>query len=183
MSERFASDLLFIIIVLLIAAILGFIIGYLISQYQKRKAVKLLEDQISVLDSKLSSCMKRRNELELEADDLRRKLEEAGSAGPQALFDHELAKKVLGKKIAADDLKIIEGIGPKIQEILNDQGIDSWLKLSMANPDEIRSLLIDKGGPRYQIHDPGTWPAQAKLAATGKWQELKEFQDQLLGGK
>ncbi|MEJ6796117.1 MAG: 50S ribosomal protein L21, partial [Flavobacteriales bacterium] len=28
-----------------------------------------------------------------------------------------------------------------------------------------------------------TWPAQAKMAAEGKWDELKKWQDELDGGK
>ena len=43
--------------------------------------------------------------------------------------------------------------------------------------------ILDAAGPRYQIHDPSTWPAQAKFAAEGKWEELKEYQDMLMGGR
>ncbi len=31
--------------------------------------------------------------------------------------------------------------------------------------------------------EPGTWPEQAKMAAEGKWDELKKWQDELNGGK
>jgi hypothetical protein len=33
------------------------------------------------------------------------------------------------------------------------------------------------------MHNPGTWPKQAKLAADGKWEELETLQKQLKGGK
>ncbi len=97
MSERFSSDLLFIIIVLVIAAILGFMIGYLIVMIQKRKAVQLLEKQIAGLETELSSCKKRRDESELEAIGLRKKLEEALAAAPEPELDPKKPKKKKGE--------------------------------------------------------------------------------------
>ena len=87
-----------------------------------------------------------------------------------------------GKKIKKDDMKVIEGIGPKIAELLADVGIDTWEKLSMTSPYRLREIL-EGGGPQYNIHDPETWPKQAGLAADGKWDELKTLQDELSGGK
>ena len=82
----------------------------------------------------------------------------------------------------ADDLKKIEGIGPKIAEILAASGIISFSDLAAANVDSLRSTL-DAAGNRYKSHDPTTWPAQAKMAADGNWDELKVWQDELDGGK
>jgi small subunit ribosomal protein S1 len=81
-----------------------------------------------------------------------------------------------------DDLKKVEGIGPKIQDLLNNAGINSFLELSNANPDEIKEILLG-GGSRYQMHDPTTWPAQAKMAADGEWDKLAEWQENAKGGK
>jgi hypothetical protein len=33
------------------------------------------------------------------------------------------------------------------------------------------------------VHIPATWPKQAEMAAAGKWDELKAWQDELDGGK
>ncbi len=85
--------------------------------------------------------------------------------------------------VKPDDLKKIEGIGPKIASILGDSGYETFEKLSKAEPDTIREILLEKGGKRYAMHNPDTWPAQAKLAAEGKWDELKKWQDELDGGK
>ena len=87
-----------------------------------------------------------------------------------------------GKKIKKDDMKVIEGIGPKIAELLADVGIDTWEKLSMTSPYRLREIL-EGGGPQYNIHDPETGRKQAGLAAYGKWDELKTLQDELSGGK
>lgn len=81
-----------------------------------------------------------------------------------------------------DDLKLIEGIGPKIETLLKEGGISTWAELSEAPVERLKEIL-DAAGPRYQIHDPATWPAQAKLAAEGKWDELKTLQDELVGGR
>ncbi len=91
------------------------------------------------------------------------------------------AKKAAAKK--GDDLKKIEGIGPKIAQILTEAGIDTFAKLAEADPAKISELLVEKGGKRYAMHDPTTWPKQASLAAEGKWNELKEWQDNLKGGR
>lgn len=84
--------------------------------------------------------------------------------------------------VKPDDLKIVEGIGPKIEQLLKDGGINTWAELAAADVDRLREIL-DAAGPRYQIHDPSTWPAQAKFADEGKWEELKEYQDMLIGGR
>jgi predicted flap endonuclease-1-like 5' DNA nuclease len=80
-----------------------------------------------------------------------------------------------------DDLKIIEGIGPKIEELLKNSGITSWDQLGKTSASHLKSIL-DKSGPRFQMHDPSTWPDQAALASEGKWEELKKFQEILIGG-
>lgn len=94
------------------------------------------------------------------------------------------AKKKVEKAIETvkDDLKKIEGIGPKIEEILNAAGIATFTDLAKSKADKLKSLL-DSAGKRYQIHDPSTWAKQAKLAATDKWDELKKLQEELIGGK
>ncbi len=87
-----------------------------------------------------------------------------------------------GKISAGDDLVKIEGIGPKIAEILHTHGITTFAALADAAPDEIKTWL-DEAGPAYKVHDPGTWPAQSALARDGKWDELKTWQDEHKGGK
>jgi len=94
------------------------------------------------------------------------------------------AKKTAAKKSAkADDLKKIEGIGPKIASILSEAGYETFAKLAKADPEKIREILLEKGGKRYAMHDPTTWPKQAQMATEGKWDELKKWQDELDGGR
>ncbi|MEM7454534.1 MAG: helix-hairpin-helix domain-containing protein [Planctomycetota bacterium] len=81
-----------------------------------------------------------------------------------------------------EDLTQIEGIGPKIQELLYGHGISSYVDLANATVDQIQSILTQAGG-MMASHDPTTWPDQARLAAVGEWDKLKAWQDELDGGR
>ena len=86
------------------------------------------------------------------------------------------------KSAEPDDLKKIEGIGPKIAEILNNAGINTFADLANSTPEKVRELLTE-AGPRFASHDPTTWPKQSKMAADGEWEALEKWQDELDGGK
>jgi len=75
-----------------------------------------------------------------------------------------------------DDLKIIEGIGPKIEAILKEAGLYSFVDLAATSPSDIKSILLAESDA-YQLHEPQSWPRQAMLAAQGKWVELETFKD------
>ena len=94
----------------------------------------------------------------------------------------EAAAVALPKGVKQDDLKIIEGVGPKIAGLLAEGGLDTWAKVAASTPEAIKEILT-AAGPRYASHKPGTWPKQAELAAQGKFDELKAWQDELDGGK
>ena len=83
---------------------------------------------------------------------------------------------------AGDDLTLIEGIGPKIAELLNNAGITTFAQLADAD-DSIVQQVLTEAGPRFNVHDATTWNEQAALARDGKLDELKELQDRLKGGK
>jgi predicted flap endonuclease-1-like 5' DNA nuclease len=87
-----------------------------------------------------------------------------------------------GTKEIADDLTKIEGVGKKIAEILSAEQISNFQDLAKSTPKKIRTIL-DAAGSKFKMHDPATWPKQAKLAAAGKWDELKKLQAELKGGK
>ena len=85
------------------------------------------------------------------------------------------------KEGLAEDLKIVEGIGPKIEEILQGVGIKTWDQLAKTSATQLSSILL-AAGSRYKSHNPSTWPKQAQMAAAGQWDELKAWQDELDGG-
>ena len=82
----------------------------------------------------------------------------------------------------ADDLTLIEGVGPKAAEALVASGIDTFAKLAKASADDVKTIL-DASESKVQHLDPTTWAQQAQLAADGKMDELKKLQDELNGGR
>ena len=85
-------------------------------------------------------------------------------------------------KNGEDDLAIVEGLGPKIADLLRAQGIRTFEQLAGTPVDRLVRILAD-AGPRFKIaNHPDTWPQQARLCASGKWQELREYQDVLVDG-
>jgi DNA-directed RNA polymerase subunit beta' len=86
-----------------------------------------------------------------------------------------------GKVVASDDLTKIEGIGPKVAELLAANGVSTFKKLSETAADQIKSVLEGAGGIMANMN-PSTWPDQAQLASAGEWDKLKEWQDELDGG-
>jgi len=87
-----------------------------------------------------------------------------------------------GKKVKQDDLKLVEGIGPKIEELMHAAGITTWAQLAAA-PIETLEAILDEAGPRFRIHDPATWGKQAAMADAAQWAELEAYQDELKGGR
>ena len=90
-------------------------------------------------------------------------------------------KEKSAKKSKGDDLKIVEGIGPKAAEALVNAGVDTFEKLSKKSVEEIKNILVSASSTLAHL-DPTTWAKQAELAANGKWDELKKWQDELIGG-
>ena len=94
----------------------------------------------------------------------------------------KLRKWKLYMSIKKDDLKKIEGIGPKIEQLLNRDGIETFKMLAEADVSRLKNVL-DNAGPRFKMHDPGSWPRQSNLAFNNEWEKLEKLQDELIGGK
>ncbi len=92
------------------------------------------------------------------------------------------ARAILGKRVQPDDLTVVEGIGPAINQLLITAGYANWSALAAADPAALRTIL-QEAGPSFATHDPETWPSQARLAAEANWFQLKSLQDKLLGGR
>jgi hypothetical protein len=81
-----------------------------------------------------------------------------------------------------DDLALIEGIGPKIAEILAANGIRTFTQLARMEPARLR-LILSEAGPAYNVADPTSWPEQASWAAVGNWDRLQALKEQLNAGR
>lgn len=80
----------------------------------------------------------------------------------------------------ADDLTVIEGVGPKVASLLEDAGVRTYGSLAAMNEGQLRQILRQAGLP---FVDPETWPEQATLAAGQQWDALETLQGSLRGGR
>ena len=147
-----------LIIMLLAAFLLGYLLRYFISRSGQGKQ----NSRISELESSLDGALSERNHLAAQLE------------GFKAQFQARLPK--------SDDLKVVEGVGPKIESLLKESGIQNWNDLANAELNKLKDIL-NKAGDRYRIHNPATWPQQAHLAAQGKWDELEKLQQSLTAGR
>ncbi|MDZ4707616.1 MAG: hypothetical protein SH818_04370 [Saprospiraceae bacterium] len=88
------------------------------------------------------------------------------------------SSKVFGRELILNDLKVIEGIGPKIERILVKENILTWTALAKTKLRPLRALL-KKAGNNFVLADPVSWSSQARLASRGQWKRLKTLQDKL----
>ena len=82
----------------------------------------------------------------------------------------------------SNDLKVIEGIGPALEKLLNENQIFSYDHLANKKVSELEEIL-DKAGPRFRVHVPETWPEQASLLRDGKTDAFKALTERLKGGR
>jgi len=177
----------------LLAALLGCIIGYYWGKGNAKvidnsAELKALGDKNSKLQADLDACNKKLVATPVVAPKAVVPKKEAppkakvSNAIAPAAFDAGAAKAAYGKRIKQDDLKIVEGIGPKIEGLFHNFNIKTWKALSEASQAKCQEVL-DSGGERYRIHDPGSWPLQAKMAHKGEWKKLAKWQSEHKGGK
>lgn len=104
------------------------------------------------------------------------------SDGSESKAEKLFIKMGIIKAYKLNDLKAIEGIGPKISELLVEHNISTWATLASATVVQLRTIL-DSQGPKYKLSDPSTWPQQAQMAADSDWDSLRELQDRLNVGR
>jgi len=103
-----------------------------------------------------------------------------GSSKKKATPTTESKEETAAK--AGDDLTIVEGIGPKIAEVLATAGIATYADLAKADAEKVKEILTEAGS-NFNTADPTTWAEQAQLAADGKFEELEKLKAELDGGK
>ncbi|WP_209401531.1 hypothetical protein [Pseudozobellia sp. WGM2] len=169
----------------LLVGILCAIFGYLLGKgsvktIDNSAELKLCHDKNAKLQADLDACNKKVSAIPAQpaATDITSSLGATAEAVPVLIpFDAAAAKAVFGKNIKQDDLKVIEGIGPKIEGLFKGAGISTWKALSETSVASCKEVLAT-GGDRYKVHDPASWPMQAKMCYEGKWTELAKWQDE-----
>jgi predicted flap endonuclease-1-like 5' DNA nuclease len=158
---------------------------YLELEAEKAQTSNTLTSMNASFSAKSSNWELRYNELELRHSSLTRRFHDASAS------NERMEKTIAGlnveilqyrRRTNPDDLKRIEGIGPKIEELLNDEGIYKYEQLATTKLETLRAIL-DKAGARFRMHDPQSWASQADLANKGEWTKLKEYQDYLISGR
>lgn len=180
-----------ILIMLIVAFGLGFLLAWLLFSKKGQSSAseasnadelklkdenELLKKENTNLKTALDKCVEEKKASLAVSDVV------FNDADQKVEFHESKASFSLASQPKKDDLKVIEGVGPKIESLLNDIGVFSYASLSETNYEVLRKML-DEAGPKFKMHDPSTWPKQAKLASEGKWEELKFLQDSLDGGR
>lgn len=95
--------------------------------------------------------------------------------------DLAAATHVLGVPVRMNDFTVIEGIGPAIANLCVNRGITTWWSMANTDLSVLRSMLAE-AGPKFQVHDPTSWPQQARLLANGEWEKFRRLVDALRVG-
>ena len=102
-------------------------------------------------------------------------------AEPEALVvPAKLVDTAPTEPLKPDDLTTLEGIGPKINQLLQEAGIRTFAQLAATDVNELKAILEPA---KLQFVDPSSWAEQAKLAAEGKFDELKTLAGSLKAGR
>ena len=167
-------DIWYWVVLLLIALVFG-IIGFFFgkSKGDVRKVETMAEElkqENNKLKMELASCQEQLNEQSLHF-----------SQGHHH-FDSRFAAAIFGRTVRQDDLQIVEGIGPKIEGLFHNYDIKTWKALSKTSVAKCIEVL-QSGGEKYRVHDPSSWPMQAKMCYENKWKELYRWQVEHKHGK
>ncbi|MEM6377936.1 MAG: NusA N-terminal domain-containing protein, partial [Bacteroidota bacterium] len=164
-----------------------------INAYEKTDAE--LKYKIEQLELDLKKCRSRNQTIDMERLMYKEKLNALGAlddnsstgknvalaAGAAAAVGRDGVDRTgYGAFFSPENLQIVEGIGPKVEALLKDNGIKNWSDLAAKKPEELRTILVAN---KLQMMNPDSWPKQAELAAAGKWEELVEYQKFLDGGR
>jgi len=148
---------------LVIAFIVGLIIGVLVVWFYLRQRIQEHEARVRQLQSALDQKERDLQEWRTQAERAQARVQALEAVPPEP-----------------DDLKRIEGIGPKIAEVLRQAGITTFAQLAETEVDRLTQIVQAAG---LRLADPHTWPEQARLAAAGDWAALDVLQDELEGGR
>ncbi len=165
----------------LICAILGYFLGRL--SYTNSENHDNYKSRISELEAEIDSLKTKAPKIETKATTSNKiTTSNTTTANTSSTFNAAIAKSVMGKDIISDDLTVIEGIGEKTKELFHFHGINTWKLLSECSVTKCK-IVLERGGDMFRIHNPSTWPEQAKLAYENDWSALLKWQNQLQGGK
>ena len=95
-------------------------------------------------------------------------------------FEEYQEKLRAGRKV--DDLKRIEGIGPKVEAALVAAGMTTFAQLAGASSDDLYRIVKTEAGVRI-VGDAGTWAKQAQYIVDGDIEGFEAYKGKLKGGR
>ena len=169
------------------ALVIGIVIGWLIRSVTARRQLAKARSQHpdTVELERLRGRIANLEPVVAERDQLRAELDAGrGEPAPPSAETHRpevavapdiaAASAVLGRPVVADDLTLIPGIGPNVEQLCHGIGIRTWYDLATTEASLLRTMLVD-AGPRFSTHDPSLWPELARLLSEGEWQEFRDM--------
>ena len=174
----------------LLGALVGWLLNWLLCRLFTCRASKCCNKNSNCCDNSTNTLMDTKPAEAMPAAPLAPKAETPKAEAPQPVvaeipkvfvLDAASAKAAGFKLKGQNDLTVVEGIGPKINELFNNVGVITFAQLAKQTVPQMQKVL-DDAGARYKLAKPGTWAQQAALAAENKWSELKALQDKLSGG-
>jgi predicted flap endonuclease-1-like 5' DNA nuclease len=198
-----------ILIMLFVAALLGFAIGYFIRRPKKEYIFDNNETEISfaksIQETETSKANNKKEKLVIQnevsetlaiSDDNQKATAKKTKNNIQPEKEIKVTPKVevsntektpktskrTSKVLKTEDLTLIEGIGPAISKWLNENGINSMEQLAETKVDTLQEIL-DKAGSRFVIHTPATWPMQAGVYLSGDKDAFEALKKELKGGR
>ncbi|MGB3587054.1 MAG: hypothetical protein WBA23_10970 [Tunicatimonas sp.] len=135
-----------------------------------------LRQQNSQLQSELSLCLASKKEPEPADSELNTDINPIMTTSDSTTVTVEAPP-------IPDNLKVVEGIGPKIERMLNAEGIYTFSQLASADNERLRNIMALEGHKFLAVHNPASWPKQAQLAANENWEGLESYKGQLKSGR
>lgn len=132
---------------------------YLFDDFKELKKSLKKEDSKKEKDKKEDS-KKDKNKKEKDKKDKGKKEEKSKKSKIKEIVIPVEVKQVVVEEQPSNNLTDVIGIGPKIQEILNKNGIFTFKQLADWKPEDL-SAILSVEGKRFQMHDTSTWPEQA----------------------
>lgn len=143
-----------ILIMLIVAFAIGFIIAWLLRKKQTASQIEQLEADNTKIKDQLAALEKERTHLVTRSSSLEAELDQCIKSKQEILHPveapHEMKQSDLdnaqrlgfkpARAIHKDDLKLISGIGPFIEQKLNNLGIYTFEQISEFSQDTIQKV-------------------------------------------
>ena len=126
---------------------------------QQKEQFATCQAEVQMKTEKLQQVTEQLSAAEGQISTLRAQLAAVGTKAAEAATDRSTpeAAKNAAASVQPDDLTKIEGIGPKVAQVLNASGILTFAQLAQTDVNRLRAIL-QEAGPRFKMIVPESWP-------------------------